>query len=103
MMYIPSFYAHTLSGGLLFASILDLAFCSSKIFSREPYQILILILLLSIATGIHGLSHIGLESVYNYNLLSLITGKQAEAYNPYDCPHRKNCNCPYLKSQSNNL
>ena len=99
-MYIPSFYAHTFSGGILFAGILYLAFCSSKIFSRDPYQIVVLIFLLSIATGIHGLSHIGLESVYNYNLLS---GKQVEQYHPYDCPHRKNCNCPYLKAQLNNL
>jgi hypothetical protein len=102
-MYIPSFYAHTLSGGLLFAGILYLIFCNSKIFSRDPYQIVVLILLLSIATGIHGLSHIALESVYNYNLLSLITGKQTEPYHPYDCPYRKNCKCPYLKCQSNNL
>ena len=102
-MNIPSFYAHTFSGVLLVASILYLAFCSSKIFSRDPYQIVLLIVLLSIATGIHGLSHLGLESVYKYNLLSLITGKQIEKYHPYDCPHRRNCNCPYLKSQSNNL
>jgi hypothetical protein len=47
----------------------------------------------SIAIGIHGLSHVALESVYNYNLLSLITGKQKEAFHPADCPYRKNC--PY--------
>ena len=95
MMYIPSFYAHTFSGGFLMIAILYLVFYSSKIFSKDPYQIAVLMLLLSIAIGIHGLSHVALESVYNYNLLSLITGKQTEAYHPADCPYRKNCNCPY--------
>jgi hypothetical protein len=30
------------------------------------------LLLFSIAAGVHGLSHIGLESVYNYNPLGFI-------------------------------
>lgn len=33
----------------------------------EPYQLIILILIFSIAVGIHGLSHLGLEKNYNYN------------------------------------
>jgi hypothetical protein len=103
MNHIPSLYAHTFSGGVLFAGILYLIIYSSKIFSRDPYQIAMLILVLSIAIGIHGLSHVALESVYNFNLLSLIMGKQAEPYHPADCPYRGNCpyraNCPYRKNQ----
>jgi len=72
MNYHPSLYAHILSGGLLFASILYLVLNSSKIFSRDPYQLLVLILLFSVAMGIHGLSHATLESVYNYNPLDRI-------------------------------
>ena len=72
----------------------------SKIVSRDPYQIVVLVLLVSIAIGIHGISHAGLESVYNYNPLSLLTGKQPEPYHPIDCPYRKHCNCPYLKNQA---
>jgi hypothetical protein len=75
MNYSPSLYAHTMSGGVLFIAILYLVLYSSKIMNRDPYQILVLILLFSIAIGIHGLSHTGLEYVYNYNPLSLLTRK----------------------------
>ena len=71
----PSVYAHTLSGGLLLAAVIYLALYFSKVSSREPYQILLLLLLFSIATGIHGISHVGLESLYHYNPLSLFIGK----------------------------
>jgi len=89
MNFIPSMYAHTISGGILIAGIIYLALYISKIISRDPYQIVILILLFSIAMGIHGISHMGLESVYNYNPLSLFTGKQTEPYHPLDCPYRQ--------------
>ncbi len=59
-----------MSGGLLFASILYLALNITKIMSRDPYQILLLILLFAITTSIHGISHMGLESIYNFNPLS---------------------------------
>ena len=72
MNYSPSLYAHIMSGGLLFAGILYFVLCSSKILSRDPYQLLVLILLFSVAMGIHGLSHAALESVYNYNPLNRI-------------------------------
>ena len=71
MMYSPSVYAHILNGVLLGIGILYLAWNSSTIMSKGPYQIVVLMLLLSIAMGIHGLSHLGLETVYNYNPLSL--------------------------------
>lgn len=71
MLYSPAIVAHTFSGGVLLASILYFASYFSKIISRDPYQLLVLILLFSIAIGIHGISHIGLESVYDYNPLSL--------------------------------
>jgi len=72
-MYSPSIYAHTFGGGVLVASILYLVLHVSKVVSRDPYQILVLMLLFSIAIGIHGLSHAGLEYVYNYNPLTLVT------------------------------
>jgi hypothetical protein len=71
MNHIPSIYAHMMSGGLLFASIIYLALNITKIMSRDPYQILLLILLFAITTSIHGISHMGLESVYKYNPLTV--------------------------------
>jgi hypothetical protein len=68
ILLTPSLYAHVLNGlFLLFAFILLLQYGSRK--SDDYYKMLIIYLLFSIAIGIHGLSHFGLEIVYNYNPL----------------------------------
>jgi hypothetical protein len=42
------------------------------VISRLPVlQMITLVLILSIAVGVHGLSHAGLESAYGYNPLRL--------------------------------
>jgi hypothetical protein len=71
-MHAPSLYAHVMSGVLMAMSVLYLVVYSSKIISRDPYQILVLILLFSVGFGIHGISHACLEVVYGYNPLKLI-------------------------------
>lgn len=68
----PSFYAHAINGILLLFSIIILYINYSKISKEEPYKIIILILLFSIAIGVHGLSHLGLEKEYNFNPLKKI-------------------------------
>jgi len=68
----PSFYAHIINGLLLLFSIIILYINYSKISKEEPYKIIILILLFSIAIGVHGLSHLGLEKEYNFNPLKKI-------------------------------
>jgi len=71
-MYIsPSFYAHVVNGVLLFAAIVVVIMNYKKLVSLESYKFIKLILFLSIAAGVHGLSHLGLESVYNYNPLTI--------------------------------
>jgi len=37
----------------------------------DKYRLILLVLLFSIATGVHGLSHLGLEENYGYNPLQL--------------------------------
>lgn len=96
MIFHPSIYAHMTSGGIFLLSIAFLIFYFSKISSRDPYQILVLSLLFSIAIGIHGISHIGLESLYGYDPYFLITGKIAEPWHPLDCPCKRMRNCPFL-------
>ena len=76
MDYTPSLYAHVLSGVFLAASILYFTLYISKSIFKDPYQTMVLMLLFSIAVGVHGLSHLGLEAVYRYNPLSLLTEKQ---------------------------
>ena len=68
ILLTPSLYAHVLNGlFLLFAFILLLQYGSRK--TNDYYKMLIIYLLFSIAIGIHGLSHFGLEIVHNYNPL----------------------------------
>ena len=63
----PSIYAHVLNGILLFSSVILVIMHFSKISSASSYQVIVLLLLFSIASGIHGLSHLGLENIYGYN------------------------------------
>ena len=63
--FIPSIYAHIINGLLLFAALILLYKNYSKIRNLDPYSLIILTLLFSISIGIHGLSHLGLEKVYN--------------------------------------
>ena len=65
----PSFYAHVINGVLIFFSVLFLYNNYSNIMSEENYKILLLLLLFSIAIGIHCMTHLGLEVNYNYNPL----------------------------------
>ena len=55
--------AHILNGLLLLFIVVSLAF--AKI--QGPFNRVVVLLLFSIAIGIHGLSHLGLEKEYNYN------------------------------------
>jgi hypothetical protein len=66
----PSFYGHVANGILVFAAVIYLYCNYNTIKSVDYYKKLILIILFSIAIGIHSLSHLGLEYVYNYNPIS---------------------------------
>jgi hypothetical protein len=65
----PSFYAHVINGILLFIALIIIVSNYSRFTRLEAYpgRTIYLILLLSIAIGIHGISHLGLEYVYGFN------------------------------------
>ena len=67
--FAPSFYAHIINGLLLLIAFILLFKNYSKIVNLEPYKKISLTLFFSISIGIHGLSHLGLETNYNYNPL----------------------------------
>ena len=70
----PSLYAHILNGILLITAFVLLFANYSQIkkhTSEDPYKTVLLVLLFSIGVGIHGISHLGLERIYNYNPLSM--------------------------------
>ena len=65
-MYYPSIMAHMLNGLLLFIAVVYVLFNLPKIQTLDTCNVLIVILLFSIAMGVHGLSHLFLEKEYNY-------------------------------------
>ena len=71
MILLPSFYAHVINGILLLVAFILLCQIYSSIKNMDKYKLIILVLLFSIATGVHGLSHLGLEKNYGYNPLQL--------------------------------
>ena len=68
---IPSVMTHTLNGGLLLLGLLLIALNFTFIRKLPALQLIMLVLLLSIAVGVHGLSHVGVESVYGYNPIKI--------------------------------
>jgi hypothetical protein len=70
MILLPSLYAHVINGILLLVAFILL--CQNyRSIKLDKYRLILLVLLFSIATGIHGLSHLGLEKSYGYNPLQL--------------------------------
>jgi hypothetical protein len=69
MILIPSFYAHVINGILLLAAFIILLQNYSSFKNLDKYRLIIIVLLFSIAAGVHGLSHLGMEKIYGYNPL----------------------------------
>jgi hypothetical protein len=69
MQITPSFLAHILNGILLLTAVILGLTNISKLKQMQPYAMIKIVLLFSLAVGIHGLSHLGMEYVYNYNPL----------------------------------
>jgi len=68
----PSFYAHIINGLLMLFAFIILCKNYTKISSVEPYKLVVLTLIFSMAVGIHGISHLGLEKIYHYNPISML-------------------------------
>ena len=67
MLQTPSFYAHVIHGLLILVSVVFFYKNFKSIKQLDFYRKTVLLLLFTIVTGLHSLSHLGLESVYNYN------------------------------------
>ena len=65
-MCAPSLAAHILSGLILFVAAVVL-FINYSILKKDIGTLVTLLLIFSIALGVHGLSHLGVEVVYGYN------------------------------------
>ena len=65
-MIPPSFYAHVLGGVLGLIVLMKILLNFRKVQMLGLYEHLILLLALSIAAGVHGISHQGMEVLYGY-------------------------------------
>ena len=65
----PSIYAHIMNGILLFISAILVYRNYSTISRIAASEKVKLVLLFSLAVGLHGLSHLGLEYMYKFNPL----------------------------------
>jgi hypothetical protein len=65
----PSFYAHVLNALLMLLAVMLLV---KHYRTLRPYETIVVALLFSIGMGVHGLSHLGLETAYGFNPLNYI-------------------------------
>jgi len=65
-MFYPSIMAHMMNGLFLLAALVVAILSYSKLRTLDAYHILVLILLGSVAIGVHGLSHAVLEKQYRF-------------------------------------
>ena len=71
-MIAPSMMAHALNGVLMLAAVV-VAYMNYRVLWRvDPYKKVLILLVFSIAIGIHGISHVGLEKGYGFNPLKMI-------------------------------
>lgn len=66
----PSFYAHVFNGILLFISFIVIIMNRTVISKLDIYKKTIMLLLFTLAVGVHGISHLGLEKTYHFNPLA---------------------------------
>ena len=74
----PSIYAHMLNAILLFISVILIYMNYSTISRLAASEKVKLVLLFSLAIGLHGLSHLCLEYVYKFNPLKMATTATAK-------------------------
>jgi hypothetical protein len=63
----PAIYADILNGTLVFTAVIFVFWNIAKLQSIDIYKKIVLMLLISISIGIHGLSHFQFERMHKYN------------------------------------
>ena len=71
-MIAPSMMAHALNGVLMLAAVVVAYMNFCVLWRVDPYKKVLILLVFSIAIGIHGISHVGLEKGYGFNPLKMI-------------------------------
>ena len=69
---VPSFYALAVTGFLLLIIFITIIKNINTIKQQTTTSLITILALITIAIGVHGLLHLGLEYVYNYNPINTI-------------------------------
>lgn len=69
MKNVPSIYSHIIQGFLILFAVLYIFKYWNLVKNLDVYRKLILLLLFAVVIGIHSLSHLGLEYIYQFNPL----------------------------------
>jgi len=69
---VPSFYALAVTGFLLLIIFITIIKNINTIKQHTTTSLITILALITIAIGVHGLLHLGLEYVYNYNPINTI-------------------------------
>jgi hypothetical protein len=77
-LYKPSIAAHAFNGILLLVALLLVGLNFSKVKLMDPFRLIVLTLLFAMAVSIHGLSHLGLEYVYHFNPIDILSTKAGQ-------------------------
>ena len=59
--------AHFLNGLLMFAAVVVAYMNFRVLYNLDPYKKVMILLVFSVAIGIHAISHLGLETIYGLN------------------------------------
>jgi len=70
---VPSIYASTISGFLILIALVIVLRNIKKLQKIDTYKLIILVLGFSLVIGVHGISHLGLETIYGYNPMLLLS------------------------------
>lgn len=64
---MPSIYAHILNGVFVFTAVFFVIWNIPYLQKIDTYKKILLLFLISISIGVHGISHLGIETTYNYH------------------------------------
>ena len=70
---VPSIYASTISGFLILVALVIVLRNVKPLQKIDTYNLIMLVLGFSLVIGVHGLSHLGLETIYGYNPMLLLS------------------------------
>ncbi len=74
LLTVPSFWSLVFTGMAILYIIIELLFRKLIKNGGSKTSHLVMVILIGLLVGVHGLLHLGMESVYGYNPMMILTG-----------------------------